>query len=149
MDKVIAIGNILMGDDGIGIAVINNIKEKVLSLSEDIEVIIGETDFIYCLNKIDENDFIIIIDSTYLGLNPGEITVISIDEYMKNLNYSNSHHDLNLINMIQNYKKNINGFIIGIEVYNIDYKLGISRNLQVMFDDLCLNVLNKIRQNLP
>lgn len=137
-----------MGDDAIGIEVLKNIKDELMNLSKDIEVIIGETDFIYCLNKIDEDDFAIILDSTYLGLRPGEITVNTFDERIKNLSLSNSHHDLNLVRLINKYKKDIDGFIIGIEAYDISYSLAISNELKSIFDNICLNVINTVRQNL-
>ena len=64
MIKVFGIGNILLGDDGIGVRVVEKIKEEIKNISEDIDVIIGETDYLYCLNQIDEDDTIVIIDST-------------------------------------------------------------------------------------
>jgi hydrogenase maturation protease len=148
MIKIIAIGNILMGDDAIGIVVLNNIKDELLNLSRNIEVIIGETDFIYCLNKIDENDFVIILDSTYLGLKPGEIIVNTFDECINNMSFNDSHHDLNLIRLINKYKKSTKGFVIGIEAYNISYNLEISNELKCILHNICINVINEIRQSL-
>lgn len=45
-NKVIAIGNILMGDDGVGIAVVEKIRHELEQ--DNIQVIIGETNFNYC-----------------------------------------------------------------------------------------------------
>ena len=52
MIKVFGIGNILLGDDGIGVKVVEKLNESIKSIGRDIEVIIGETDYLYCLNEI-------------------------------------------------------------------------------------------------
>ena len=56
MIKVFGIGNILLCDDGIGVRVAENLKEEIEALGDDIEVIIGKTDVLYCINKIEEDD---------------------------------------------------------------------------------------------
>ena len=105
MIKIIAIGNRLMGDDGIALKVLENIDKDIKKLKEDekvnqeIEVIIGETDFMYSLDKIDDYDFVIILDSTALGVEPGRVTVLSLKEYKKYLNYE-SQHGINLVDML-------------------------------------------------
>ncbi|WP_278281149.1 hydrogenase maturation protease [Clostridium sp. BSD9I1] len=153
MIKIIAIGNRLMGDDGIALKVLENIDKDIKTLkgdrevNEEIEVIIGETDFMYCLDNIDNNDFIIILDSTALGVNPGSITTLSFNEYKRYLNCV-SQHELNLVNMLISYKKNVDGIIIGIEASDIDFNFDISDTLKLKFSDICRNVLKKIMRIL-
>ena len=60
MIKVIAIGNRIMIDDGIAIAVLENVRNKLESMG--IEIIIGETDFQFCFHQLKEHDFVIILD---------------------------------------------------------------------------------------
>lgn len=142
-----------MGDDGIALKVLENIDKdigklrKTLEVNKEIEIIIGETDFMYCLDNIDNNDFIIILDSTALGVNPGNITTLSFDEYKR---YSNcvSQHGLNLVNMLISYKKNVDGIIIGIEASDIDFKFDISNTLKSKFVSICRDVLEKIMRIL-
>lgn len=142
-----------MGDDGIALKVLENIDKdigklrKTLEVNKEIEIIIGETDFMYCLDNIDNNDFIIILDSTALGANPGNITTLSFDEYKR---YSNcvSQHGLNLVNMLISYKKNVDGIIIGIEVSDIDFNFDISNTLKSKFVSICKDVLEKIMRIL-
>ena len=40
MMKIFGIGNILLGDDGVGVRVVEKIKEEIKNISEDIDVII-------------------------------------------------------------------------------------------------------------
>jgi hydrogenase maturation protease len=143
--KVIGIGNRVMGDDGISLHVLEKIQNEILSLKTDIKVIIGETDFVYCLNKINYDDFVIIIDSTYLGLETGKVTLISFDEFPKVLNYFAAQHDINLVNIIINYKSCLRGYVIGIEIFEIDYSLNISEALNARFEDICEDVINAVK----
>jgi len=142
-----------MGDDGIALKVLENIDKNIKKLQEDrkvndeIEVIIGETDFMYCLDKIDNDDFIIILDSTDLGVNPGNITTLTFNEYKRYLNCV-SQHGLNLVNMLISYKKNVDGIIIGIEASDIDFNFDISNTLKSKFSDICRDVLEKIMKIL-
>ena len=52
MIKIIAIGNLLMGDDSIGLRIIDAIEEKLKGLDLDIKCIKAETDFNYALDNI-------------------------------------------------------------------------------------------------
>lgn len=144
MIKVIGIGNKVMGDDGVALHVLANIRNKIKEFSKEIEVIIGETDFLYCLNKINNNDFVIIIDSTYLGLKSGEVTLLPFEESKKFFNKPNYQHNINLIYVLINNKSNIKGYIIGIEAYNVDFSTNLSDVLNDKFEKICSDVLDKI-----
>ncbi|CAH2213925.1 hydrogenase maturation protease [Tepidibacter aestuarii] len=148
MIKVIGIGNRVMGDDGVAVYVLEKIKDKIKKLNSEIEVIIGETDFLYCLNEIDDNDFVIILDSTYLGLECGTVSLFSFEESKRYLNNPETQHDINLVDMIINYKNCVKGYIIGIEVFDVDFRLSISDSLNKIFKNICNDVLNKIKRVL-
>lgn len=142
-----------MGDDGIALKVLENIDKDIEKLKEtlkvkkEIEIIIGETDFMYCLDKINDDDFVIILDSTALGVGPGMVTVLSLKEYKKYLNYD-SQHGINLVDMLTSYKKNVDGIIIGIEAYSINFNFDISDTLKTLFKDICKDVFDEIIKNL-
>ncbi|WP_425447353.1 hydrogenase maturation protease [Dethiothermospora halolimnae] len=145
MIKVIGIGNRLMGDDAIGLKVLEKIQYDIKEIDEKIDIIFGETDFLYCLDNISNNDIVIILDSTYLGLDAGNITLFTFEEYIKYIDKPKGQHDINLIDMIIKNNKNIVGYIIGIEVFDISFNLDISYHLETKFDYICDNVLNKIK----
>lgn len=140
--KLIAIGNKLMGDDGIALIVADRIKEKIKDM--DIEVIIGETDFDYCLDLIDKNDYVIILDSTCFNIDAGSISILPLDSLCQNKSFFFSH-SLSLIDYLFIYK--INGIFIGIEAENIDFNDKLSSTLNKNLDDICNNVL-KIVKNI-
>ncbi|MDD3225226.1 MAG: hydrogenase maturation protease [Clostridium sp.] len=139
--KVIAIGNTLMEDDGAAIIVVEKIQ-KVL-LKNNIEVINAETDFEYCISLIEENDFIIFLDAAYYNKVPGELTVIPIEKYNSKKKYY-TQHSLSIIDLVKLYYKNVRGYIIGIEVAEVNFKLGLSRELKGKIDSISKNVLKEI-----
>ena len=78
--KCIAIGNRIMGDDSIGIKVLEELTTKLEK--EKLEVIFGETDIEYALSKIEDSDLLFIIDSTYFNIVPGTVTFTPIEKEM-------------------------------------------------------------------
>jgi len=142
MIKVIAIGNRLMSDDGIALEVAERIGVDIESLG--IEVVIGETDFEYCLKMINNNDFIIIIDSIFSGLELGTVTLTSMDNSDNFLSANSSQHDISLVHMLKAHKEGIRGFIIGIEVRNIEFGLKPTTELLSHLDRICEEVINKV-----
>jgi len=91
--KCIAIGNRIMGDDSIGIKVLEEISQELDK--KNIEVIFGETDIDYGLSKIDEGDMLFIIDSTYFNIDPGTVTFTPIEKAKNQLQlYSQHQHSL-------------------------------------------------------
>lgn len=138
--KLIAIGNRLMGDDAIAINIAERL-DKIINY-KILDVIIGETDFQYCLSKIEEGDYIIILDCTWLGVKPGTITMNSLkDINMINCNNSSlSQHSYSLNGMIESFYKDIDGIVIGIEGSNFDFSLSMSRELEDGLEEISMEV---------
>lgn len=144
MIKVFGIGNILLCDDGIGVRVAENLKEDIEALSDDIEVIIGETNAIYCINNIEYDDKIIVIDSTYFMTRPGMMVVKSLDECDEFTNYDYSLHEESLLTLLRKEKRDVKGYLIGIEISHIDYSEKLSKILNRKFKDICNRVYSEI-----
>ena len=133
--KCIAIGNRIMGDDGIGIKVLEELLQELEKCK--IEVIIGETDFDYGLSKIAEGDILFIIDSTYFNIDPGTVTFTPIEKAINCQWRIYSQHQPSLINLLHTYKKSVKGYIIGIEVEKIHFCLDLSVTLKEKFFSIC------------
>ena len=146
MMKIFGIGNILLGDDGVGVRVVEKIKEEIKNISEDIDVIIGETDYLYCLNQIEEDDTIVIIDSTYLDINPGYVSYFDLKGCNKFIKYFNSQHESNLVKSILIENLNVKGYLIGIEIGKVDFSLELSKTIKDNFYNICLDVLKYIKE---
>ena len=146
MIKVFGIGNILLCDDGIGVRVAENLKEEIEALGDDIEVIIGKTDVLYCINKIEEDDEVIIIYSTYFMTRPGAVTVKSLDRCDEFINYDYSPHEESLLSLLRKERRDVKGYLIGIEISHIDYSEELSKILNRKFKDICTRVYNEISE---
>lgn len=127
-----------MGDDGIGIKVAEHLSSHLEK--ENIEVILAETDVDYALSKVENGDFIFIIDSTYLGVSPGTITLTSIRDSNAGQHHMYSQHQPSLINLLKTYRKSVEGFVIGIEIEEIDFKLELSHTLNAKLLQICEEV---------
>ena len=167
MIKVFGVGNIMLCDDGIGVKVAEYIKNELessknkkirvnknekLGLKDkwklgdcnDVEVIIGETDFMYCLEYINEGDFIIIIDGTYFDLKPGHVSKLSFKECDNFIEEVKDAHGDNLLKVLRREYRDITGCLIGIEIEKVDYSLELSPKLNKEFNGICERVLEKI-----
>lgn len=139
--KVIAIGNVIMGDDGIGIRVLEKIQSQLEEMG--MECFIGETDPDYCVSRVNEEDFIFVIDAAYCGKNVGDITIASIEEF-KLSKFDFSQHGISLLNMSALGFKAIKGYIIGIEIKSIAFSELLTEEILDKIDDICTNVKSNI-----
>ncbi len=145
MVKVFGIGNILLCDDAIGVKLAESLQEKILSIDEDIKVIIGETDYLYCIENINKEDTVIIIDSTYLQREAGSVSVYTLEECDKFIGNIQSQHEENLIKVLRSEQRDIKGYMIGIEIDKVDYSLELSQVLSEKFEDIRIQVFDTIK----
>lgn len=138
MIKVIGIGNRLMMDDGIAIAVLEILKNKLESMG--IEVIIGETDFQFGYHQIQDDDFVIIIDAAYSGIEAGSIHSCKLQEVLDSFGKINLQHDMSVFDLIRLYSKPLKGCFIGIEIEKAAFGCELSEAIKDKFDDICLKV---------
>lgn len=139
--KVIAIGNILMRDDGIGIEIAKEIEEKLLE--RGIEVIYGETDLQYSIFSVKEDDYIIIFDAAHYGKNPGEVTFLPLNTFISNKK-GYSQHSYSFLDLLKLYYPNIKGIIYGIEVKEVELGLGLSEFLRKKIKAISKEILSQI-----
>lgn len=138
MLKFIAVGNRLMTDDGVAIAVAENLKIKLEALG--FEVIIVETDFQFCFHVLNADDFVIILDAVYFNGNPGNVDVLDLQEasfWHEKLSFQ---HEISIFDLMKIYSKPLKGYLIGIETAKIDFGIELSDVLMHKFDNICLEV---------
>lgn len=143
--KIIAMGNVLMKDDAIGIEVTKEIEEKLLE--KNIEVIYGETDIQHSIFSIREDDYIIIIDAARFEKNPGEIMFLSLNNFASNKK-GYSQHSYSFLDLIKIYYPNIQGEIYAIEVKNVEFGFGLSLVLQEKLKMISEQILSKIEKSI-
>lgn len=144
MIKAIGVGNRLMMDDGIAIAVLENIADKLKPM--EIEVIIGETDLQFCFHQLKEDDFVIILDAVCLGSSAGNIHTYRLQEAAAAYGETNSQHDMSIFDLMRIYSKPLKGYLVGIEIAETGFGCELSEALKKKFDDICLEVEKIIRE---
>lgn len=95
---VLGVGNYLMGDEGIGVHVIQEMAK--LSLPEKVDIIDGGTGGLTLLGYFEAYPTIIFVDATVDGKEPGSISVIE-PRFASDFPNALSVHDVGLKDMVE------------------------------------------------
>ncbi|RFF28069.1 MULTISPECIES: HyaD/HybD family hydrogenase maturation endopeptidase [unclassified Wenzhouxiangella] len=97
---VIGIGNTLLGDDGVGVHVVEQLRER--NLDKPIAFFDGGTLSFSLLEHIESADRLIIVDAAYLDSPPGTVAVFRNAELEHFLTTSRrpSVHEVNLLDVL-------------------------------------------------
>jgi hydrogenase maturation protease len=139
---IIGIGNRLMMDDGIGVYVIDSIRNALEE--HGIIAITGETDFQYCFGEVRSDDLVVIIDAKHQQGEPGSIVAIPLREALKERFRICSQHEYSIFNIITFLSPDLDGFLIGIETAETGIGFGLSEALKRCFDQICSDVKTEI-----
>lgn len=128
---VLGIGNRLLGDDGVGIYIVEELM--LHNQNKELEFVVGETDVDFCMDILTKSNSFIIVDAMILGKKPGEVSLFlwSREAISKTLDLS--QHNAHLLDLLG---QNVNipiGFIIGIEPYELTFQARLSSVLEWMF----------------
>jgi hydrogenase maturation protease len=93
---VLGVGNILLGDEGTGVRVIQKLEEEY-AFSENVELYDGGTLGLKLLEPICRSDFAIVVDIVRAGGAPGTIYRIAEKDLPKKIPYKSSLHELNIV----------------------------------------------------
>jgi hydrogenase maturation protease len=147
--KIIGCGNILAGDDGLGVYAVRELMK--MKLPKEVEVIEAGVPGLALLDLLENTDAVIILDALKTGRKKGEIRKIEIKELPKNSEHKISAHQLNLIDTLRlglkvTPEKMPNRLVIlGIEVGEIkEFHVGLSREIKEAIPKLIENVLREI-----
>lgn len=140
--KIIAVGNTMMGDDGIAVYALECIRSRVEELG--MEAIVGETDIDYCISQIAEDDELIIIDASCRGGESGSVNSIALHEAVCASSNNSWQHDRDIIRELKIRKLCVSGLLICIEVSDIDYRWGLSDKAQEILPIICNHIYDLI-----
>jgi len=99
---VLGVGNILLSDEGIGVHVIEALKER--DLPPDVEVLDGGTASLELLNILANRDKVIIIDAVEGGGEPGTIYRFTPDDIKYRSTTFTSLHQISLMETLTDAK---------------------------------------------
>ncbi len=141
--KVIAVGNDLYGDDGVGTAVIEMLGQ--IPEMKGIELVNGATDALGLIDHFEDTEHVILVDAAQMGEQPGTVKVFSKDEVK--LKIKMDHLTVHGISLAETFDiaKAIDKLpgkitIIGIEPKNI----GISEKLSDVVAESIPDVISQI-----
>lgn len=128
---ILGVGNILMQDEGIGVHIINRLKEE--RLASNVDIIDGGTAGFELIDIMEGYNRIFILDAIDAGMQPGEAIVFTPedvkDRSLKN-NYSmHGYGLLTILKVAEFIDKRFNIKLIGIQKFSTEYKIGLSREL--------------------
>jgi len=125
---VIGIGNILMGDEGVGIAVINELRK----LNVEADIYDCGTTGVDILNTILGYDKVIVVDAVKGFGKPGDVVKINLEEIVESRRIV-SMHDVDFTFLMKTAKTFMDLpeiVIVGIEVEKIEEGLELSESVR-------------------
>jgi hydrogenase maturation protease len=146
---VLGVGNILLGDDGDGVRVIEKLQEEY-SFSSNVELMDGGTLGIKLLGPISQVDHLIVVDAVQNGKPPGTLYRFLGEEVKRFLSGKNSLHQLDLLDTLT-YSEVLGQcpttVIVGIEPENIsDWSTELTKTVGSKVSEIILKVLKEIEE---
>ncbi len=92
---VIGLGNPLMGDDGVGVAALELLRDE-WDLPQDVELVDGGTWGMNLLPLVESARHLILIDAIRSGTTPGTLTVLERRELPRYFSHKLSAHQIDL-----------------------------------------------------
>lgn len=96
---VLGIGNLLMGDEGIGVHAVRRLEQED-SLPPGVRVVDGGTGGFHLLSYLDEHDTVVMIDATMDGQPPGTLSWIE-PRHAADFPRSLTAHDIGLRDLVE------------------------------------------------
>jgi hydrogenase maturation protease len=119
--RIFGVGNPLLCDDGIGVAV-----SRLIDIPPDATVFQGEIYVEDCLANIEEGDTVIILDAVRFAMPAGNVITIPFEECGQYCPPGAFCHDVSLLHSLVYGNTNVRGFLIGIQAAKIDFHEGLS-----------------------
>jgi hydrogenase maturation protease len=149
--KIIGFGNIFMGDDGIGVHVIEKLQQQqIFKNNENIEIVDGGTSGIDLIFMLHDTVKVIIIDAIDAGQEVAQIVVFSpneIVEFKKKVFKSYSLHDIDLaeaFELVRNLNLPAEIKIIGIKPKKVCYSDKLSPEIENSIPEIIAKVKEEI-----
>ncbi|MHA1200034.1 MAG: hydrogenase maturation protease [Candidatus Heimdallarchaeaceae archaeon] len=151
---IIGLGNPIVGDDGIGIKVMEHIKDKKnLPMNTDVLADVSMAG-LSLVERFRGYDKVILIDSIQTGHNPiGNVVQLRPEEFSLTL-HTSDYHNMDLITALEFSKKMYDDVpkdikIIGIEIIKPnEFSDKLSSHLRSRFENITNQVHNLILENL-
>ena len=145
---VFGIGNILLSDDGVGVHVLNRLKEEY-DLPGYVELIDGGTKGLDLLPLLEDRDKVLFIDAANFKKDPGTIGEVEGDKIPAFLSSKLSVHQIGLPDLL--FSAKLMGVLppemclIGIQPESMETSVEMSDVVKKGVEPLLLKVLDKLK----
>lgn len=143
---VLGVGNLILGDDGLGVHVVRALKAR--GCPENVEILDGGTAPLDALATVGPVQRLVVVDAADLGEEPGAIRTLSPDDLVPAAGDSVSLHDLDLIwalnvlRMTGQEPKAVT--IVGVQPASMDWSTELSPAVAARLEDVIEAVLAAI-----
>ncbi len=147
---VLGVGNLLLGDEGVGIHVIQKLQQAEI-LPPDVRLVDGGTggfDLLYYLERAEK---IIIVDAMRGGGQPGSVYRLTLQDLRFAQEDPVSLHQIGLreiLGWLRGVKTEKAVTIIGVEPETVDYSLELSAAVRSRLPEAIRLVLEELNQGL-
>ena len=143
---LLGVGNILLSDEGVGVRVVEAMKE--IKLPDNVELLDGGTGAFDLLDVMADRDKVIIIDAVKGGGEPGAVYRFSPDDTKAEVKFLTSVHQISLLDTLSMAR--ITGcsprdiVIFGIEPREVDWGLELSPEVAAVVPKVIELVLSEL-----
>lgn len=147
---IIGIGNILLGDEGVGVRIVEELQK--FEMPDSVEIHDGATSGIAILNFLNSSNKAIIVDAVRGGGEPGTVYRFNIEEAADRHEMC-SLHDIDFV-MAYRVSKDILNLtedvtILGIEPYTVENGFELSEQVEKAVPEVINLIMEEIKGLKP
>lgn len=139
---IACLGNPLMGDDGVGLAVAYELTKQ------GYNVIVCGSDLSPVLAKVDDVDLLVVIDAVDWGSEPGSVSVFKLDEIDEA--HVQSSHSIGVTKMLKIimkiFKKPENVYLVGIQPERVEPITELTPKVKLAINEALIKVEELIKK---
>lgn len=147
---VIGLGNLLRGDDGVGVRVAQMLARQ--TLPSDVEVVDGGTQGLGLVNLMEGRQRMILVDAADVGKTPGEFVRFTLDKVVLrgddqhlSVHTAGLREALLLAQALKILPDEV--VIFGVQPANLDWANALSPEVEATLPDLITAVLSELAVN--
>ncbi len=141
--RIIGVGNPLMGDDGVGIAVVERLQG--LPLPPGVEAVDGGTGGLTLLHLMEGATAVILVDAAEMGELPGTLRRFGLDEVSPEANDGLSLHQAGLGEVFALGRElellPPRLFVLGVQPESVEQRIGLSPSVEAALSAVVAQVL--------
>lgn len=146
---VLGLGNLLMGDEGFGVHVVQKLREDY-EWDGDVEIMDGGTKGIHLLGYLKGVNRLLIVDAVDGGLAPGEVMILNEEEIPSYSKRKVSPHQMEVGDLLAVAAMSDLSFeeviLVGIQPASMELSTELSPAVAAHVDDVVEKILARLRE---